>query len=234
MMKMPKLLMLVLLCCSLRAGEQHITIQIVGAVYTATVDDSLSRKMNLQLLPVFSPIIDTSPPLNPYLTALGNEYDKVMLSPNLEDCRSGEPNCPPTMVNDAFLGNAEANLEKGREQARDLKQERLPESLEPIRRFLLDNLTTTLRMEEVRYEYIKTGAVAPLKAMLDQYCTANQEGLIRQMEAAPDAGTRREISWHDWYNAVWQCYRARGKYPAEAWKQFVRKYHVRENARIEE
>lgn len=197
------------------------------------MDDSLPHKMNPQLLPVFSPLLDTSPPLNPYLTAIGNQYDKVMLSPQLEDCPHGHPNCPPTIVNDAFLRNAEANLEKARNQVQTLKRERIPESLEPIRRFLLDNLTTTLRMEEARYEYIRTGAVAPVRAMLDQYCTASQPELIRKLQEAPDGETRRELSQHDWHNAAWQCYRARsGKYPGEAWKQFVREYHVRENARL--
>jgi len=227
-------------CClvagSLLAGDRQITIKTPDALYMATVDDSLSRRMNLDLLPVFSPLVPTSPPLNPYRTAVsissGKIYDKVMASPQLEDCLHGDPNCPPTTVNDAFLHNAEANLEKGRNQVRNLKQERLPESLEPVRRFLLDNLTTHVRMEEVRYEYIKTGAVAPLQAMLDQYCTTNQQGLIRKLEEAPDAGTRRELAWHDWGNVVRQCYDERsGKYPMEAWKQFTRQYHVRETPR---
>jgi hypothetical protein len=232
-MKTPKLLMIVLVCWPMRAGQQHITIQIVGEVYTATVDDSLSRKMNLQLLPVFSPIIDTSPPLNPYLTT-SDSKDKSMLAPKLEDCQHGEPNCPPTMVNDAFLRNAEVNLGKGREQVRDLTQERLPEALEPVRRFLLGNLAIAVHMEEARYEYIRTRAVAPLKAMLDQYCTTSQQGLIQRLGDAPDAETRRELTWADWNNAVRKCYDEKNKYPAEAWKQFVRQYHVRENARLVE
>lgn len=167
------------------------------------MDDSLQRMMKLQLLPVFSPITDTSVPLNGYLTAVSNSSDKVMLSPMLEDCRHGEPNCPPTTVDDGFLRNAEVNLEKGRSQVRDLKAERLPKSLEPIRRFLLDNLTTALRMEEARRDYIKTGAVSPLSAMLDQYCTTGRQGLVRKLEDAPDAEKRRELSMADWHNAVW-------------------------------
>jgi hypothetical protein len=231
-------LMLVFVCCFLLAcpglaGEQHITVQYPFGVYTATVDDSLLPRMKLQLLPVFSPLVDTSVPLNTYLTAIGNPYDKVMLSPKLEDCQHGDPNCPPTTVTDAFLGNAEANLEKGRKQVRDLQSERLPKSLEPVRRFLLDNLKTTLRMEEARYEYIRTGGVVTLKAMADQYCTTSQPGLIRKLEEAPDAEMRRELSLYEWYNAVWQCYRERSdKYPAEAWKQFVRENHVREATKL--
>ena len=69
------------------------------------MDDVLPRRMNVQLLPVLSPLADTSPPLNPYLTAIGNPYDKVMSS-QLDDCRAGTPNCPPTVVDDAFLRNA--------------------------------------------------------------------------------------------------------------------------------
>jgi hypothetical protein len=229
-------LTLALVCCSLLAGEQHITIKTPDAVYMATVDDSLSQRMNLELLPVFSPLVPTSPPLNSYRTAVsissGKVYDKIMAAPQLEDCQHEHPNCPPTIVNDAFLRNAEANLEKGRSQVRDLKQERLPKSLEPVRRFLLDNLTTTLRMEEARYQYIKTGAAAPLKAMLDQYCSTNQQDLIRKLEESPDAETRRELAWHDWGNVVRQCYDERsGKYPMEAWKEFARQYHVRETPR---
>lgn len=142
-------------------GEQHITIKTPDAIYIATVDDSLSHKMNLELLPVFSPLVPTSPPLNSYRTAVsissGKVYDKIMAVQQLEDCRHEHPNCPPTIVNDAFLRNAEANLEKGRSQVRDLKQERLPKSLEPVRRFLLDNLTTTLRMEGVRAAVSRAG-----------------------------------------------------------------------------
>jgi hypothetical protein len=233
--------MLALVCCFPIFGEQHISLRSSPEIYSATVDDSLSHTMNLRLVPVFSPLIDTSPPLSHYQTAASSSfgkgtadnkivYDKVMIVPKLEDCQSGHPNCPPTIVDGAFLRNAEANIEKGRKQVRDLKQERLPESLEPVRRFLLDNLTTSLRMEEARYEYIKTGAVAPLKAMLDQYCTTDQQRLIRKLKEAPDATSRRQLTWNDWYNTVWQCYEGRiGKYPMEAWKQFTRQYHVRES-----
>jgi len=229
----PIKLALACVCCSLLAGEQNITIQVPFAVYKVTFDDSLLHRIKPQLLPVFSPLVDTSPPLNPYLTGVNNTNDKVMLSPNLEDCRHEHPNCPPSTVNDIFIRNAEANLEKGRNQVRDLKQERLPAFLEPVRRFLMDNLTTTLRMEEARYEYIRTGAVAPLRAMLDQYCTNGQQVLLRKLEGVPDAETRRELSQVDWHNAVWQCYRERsGKYPAEAWKQFVQQYHVRETTTL--
>jgi hypothetical protein len=234
MAKAPGLSMLVILCCSLCPGERHITIQTPFGVYTATVDDSLSRKMNLQLLPVFSPIIDTSLHLNRYFTTGDKKEDKSMLSPVLEDCQHGEPNCPPTMVNEAFLSNAEANLGKGREQVQDLKRERLPESLEPVRHFLLDDLTTALHMEEARYEYIRTGEVAPLKAMLDQYCTTSQQGLIQRLEHAADMETRRELSVYEWHNAAWKCYVPSRKYPAEAWKQFVRQYHVREDSKLVE
>ena len=221
------------MCCSMLFGEQHITIPVPFGVYKATVDDSLQQLMKLQLLPVFSPITDTSVPLNGYLTAASNSSDKVMLSPMLEDCRHGDPNCPPTTVNDSFLRNAGVNLENGRRQLRDLKAERLPKSLEPIRRFLLDSLTTALRMEEARREYIQTGAVSPLSAMLDQYCTTGRQGLVRKLEEASDAEKRRELSVADWHNAVWRCYRERsGTYPAEAWKQFARQYHVQETARL--
>ncbi|HEX4133592.1 MAG TPA: hypothetical protein VHY84_03140 [Bryobacteraceae bacterium] len=231
------------LACSLFAGDRQITIKTPDAIYMATVDDSLSQRMNLQLLPVFSPLVITSPPPNPYLTGVStsfgktNEhdtivYDKLMIAPQLEDCQSGRPNCPPTFVNDAFLRNAEANIEKGRKQVGDLKQERLPESLDPVRRFLLDNLTTSLREQEARYEYIRTGAVAPLKALLDQYCTTDQQGLIRKLEETTDAEMRRELARHDWGNAVLQCYEVHiGKYPMEAWKRFTRQYRVRENPR---
>ncbi len=222
-------LMLSFLCCSLLAGEQHISIRSSPEVYTATADDSLLARMRLQLIPVLSPLISTNPPVSPYLTAIGNSGDKVMIAPKLEDCQRGRPNCPPTTVNDAFLNNAEANLDNGRKQVRDLKQERLPKSLEPVRRFLLDNLTATLRMEEVRYKYIKTGDVGPVRAMLAQYCTTSQESLIHKLSEAPDAEKRRELSWYDWSNTVWNCYRERsGKYPLEAWKLFVRQYHLRE------
>jgi hypothetical protein len=220
-------------CCSALLSEQHITIQVPFAVYTATVDDSLRQMMKLQLLPVFSPLTNTSVPLNRYLTAVGNSSEKVMLSPMLEDCQHGKPNCPPTTVNDAFLRNAAVNIEKGHRQVRDLKIERLPDSLEPIRRFLLDNLTTALRMEEARYDYIETGAVAPLRAMLDQYCTIGQQQSVRKLEEPPDSETRRELSLYGWHNALWQCYGSRiGKYPTDAWKRFVRQYHVRETARL--
>jgi hypothetical protein len=226
--------MLALLCCFPIFGEQHISLRSSPQIYSATVDDSLSHTMNPQLVPVFSPLIDTSPPLSPYQTVVGNSYDKLMLAPLLEFCQFGRPNCPPTIVNDAFLRNAETNIEKGRKQVRDLKQERLPESLEPVRRFLLDNLTTSLRMEEARYEYIKTGTVSPLKAMLDQYCTTDQQGLIRKLKEAPDATARWQLTWIDWHNIVLQCYEERvGKYPAEAWRQFMRQYHVRESLKPE-
>ena len=224
---------LALVCSSVLPAEQHITLQVPLAVYTATVDDSLERDMKLQLLPVLSPITDTGPPLNPYLTAIGNPGDKVMLSPNLEDCQHGSPNCPPTLVNDAFLQNARANIERGRNQIRDFQRERLPKSLEPVRRFLLNNLTTTARMEEARYEYIKTGALPPLTAMLMQYCAAGEEGLITNLQRAPDAEARRERSQYDWHNEVWRCYRERSpKYPTEAWKRFVQQYKVQESAML--
>ncbi|HEX4133591.1 MAG TPA: hypothetical protein VHY84_03135 [Bryobacteraceae bacterium] len=228
-MRTPKVI-LALVCCFPIFGEQHISLRSSPEIYSATVDDSLSRTMSLRLVPVFSPLIDTSPPRSPYLTATDLVSDKIMLSPQLEDCQSGHPNCPPTIVNDAFMHNAETNIEKGRKQVRDLKQERLPESLEPVRRFLLDNLVTALRMEEARYEYIKSGMVAPLKALLDQYCTTDQQRLIRKLGEAPDAEKRRELSWADWHNAVLKCYEVPSrKYPMEAWKQFTRQYHVRES-----
>jgi hypothetical protein len=66
------------------------------------------------------------------------------------------------------------------------------------------------------------------------FATANgQQALIRKLEEAPDAEARRKLALYEWYNAVWQCYRERsGKYPAEAWKQFVREYHVRETTTL--
>lgn len=225
-------LMLPLVCFSLHAA-QRVTIPTPGAVYTATVDDSLPAAMKLRLLPVFSPIVDTSEHLNHYLTATDTVSDKVMLSPLLDDCRHGQPNCPPVVVNDGFLRNARTNLENGRKELGDLKGERLPESLEPVRRFLLDNLATALAMEEARYRYIATGAVAPLKAILERYCAARQPELMQRLADAPDAETRRELSQLEWHNAVWKCYAAPPrKYPLEAWKRFLNRYGVRETARL--
>ncbi len=233
-MKTPELrILFVFVCCSLLRGGQHIFYRNYPESYSATVDDSLASRMKLQLLPVFSPLIDTAPPQSPYFTAGERRdkfNDKIMFAPQLEFCQHGEPNCPPTVVNDAFFRNAAANLQKGRKQVEDLTRERVPESLEPVRRFLLDNLKTAVKEEEARYKYIKIGDVTPLKAMLDRYCTIGQEDLIRRLEDAPDAETRRELSWHDWHNAILQCYTERiGKYPEEAWKRFVREYHVRES-----
>ena len=219
-----------LLCCALLAGEQQLSIQTPDAVYNATTDDSLPRRMKVEVLPVFSPLVDTSPPLNPYLTGVGDPFGKLMLSPKLEDCRHGDPDCPPASVNNFFLRNAQSNLQKARAQIRTLKQERLPQPLEPVRRFLLDSLTTTTRMEEARFEYVQTGRVAPLKAMLGDYCSTIDPELMRKLEEAASPEARRELSWHDWYNAVWQCYAIRtGKYPSEAWKQFLQQFHVRES-----
>lgn len=110
-MRTPKVI-LALVCCFPIFGEQHISLRSSPEIYSATVDDSLSRTMSLRLVPVFSPLIDTSPPLSPYQTVVGNAYDKLMVAPLLEFCQSGRPNCPPTIVNDAFLRNAEPILRR--------------------------------------------------------------------------------------------------------------------------
>jgi hypothetical protein len=52
-------------------------------------------------------------------------------------------------------------------------------------------------MEEARYEYLATGKVAALVAMLSQDCTSSQPELIRKLENTPDVETRWARPWVD-------------------------------------
>ncbi len=55
---------------------------------------------------------------------------------------------------EAFLQNAARNLQKGAEQLEELRKERVPSELEPVRAYLAESLRRSLGMQS-GYEYLK-------------------------------------------------------------------------------
>lgn len=133
-----------------------------------------------------------------------------------------------------FEARAQQNLSKAARDVETLRSLKLPSVLEPVRSYLLEGLQFSLKTEELRYGYIKTGDVEPLRRALCEVCTCDRtsESILRSLQEAASFSARRERSYRDWPNAMWQCYKSKhSEYPLTSWQAFLTKNGITEEVR---
>ena len=168
--------------------------------------------------------------------------DKVFMAPGLELCLE-EPAMHCSRDEDvpdaAFLQNAARNLQKGADQIEELRKERLPSELEPVRAYLAESLRRSLRMESARYEYLKSGNLEPMRQLLCTVCTcANETNLLQLLGTATDPRQKLAIARFKWHNEVLRCEREghdpaySTRYPVPAWERFIVDYGITEHRRF--
>jgi hypothetical protein len=229
-------------CAALSAEERELKYRSeLEAEYILKFDDSrisvsqlreivwLSPKFDAQIGSPFQMTWESTPSAN------GVVFDKWLVVPELESCNPGYLECGHPDLNAAFLKNAAVNLERGKREVEILRRLKLPPVLEPVRTYLMENLKFFQKLEEVRYTYLQTGEVRPMRQLLCKYCPceAEEEKLLNELANTPDGATRRRLSLYQWYNDVLHCHTKSlpHKYPVDAWDRFLEQFHITESIR---
>jgi hypothetical protein len=220
----------------LAAAPKTIVIPQSDEVYRATFDDAKISETRLREWLLLSPYVVVTNPRNGFgmagsreHAAGGDKMDKTFFATPLEFC--GVAGCDhDRRVDEHWLANAAHNLELGRSQVVRLERMAIPQTLEPIRAYLLSGLRYTLDLQRRRLEYIKSGEVQPLRERVAAVCASalpDDEQLFAQLAAA-ELGARPEAS-NKWYSRMWRCSPGRNQYPMAEWRAFLKEYGVREN-----
>jgi hypothetical protein len=154
--------------------------------------------------------------------------DKVMIARPLE---TGVRN-PESLSPSDFMLRAESNLAKDRSGLVKLTNLKLPPVLEPVRNYLVNYFQFDIRIEELRYGYIKTGNVHPLAAALCSECSCGslEQEILDELERVQEFPDRVHASWKRWPNAMNDCHLSRKPmYPVAAWEAFLREFGIDEH-----
>jgi hypothetical protein len=213
-------------------AQQHLRFDGDAETYEMTFDDSRISVSRMRQIAPLSPFVENS---HEFQIGMGSVKmggkdvrDKVFMAPELDLCidEPGKP-CP---LNDAYFAHADRALKQGSDQLAKLRKEELPAQLEPVRTYLAHGLEHSLQMNRARYEYLKSGNMAPMRQLLCDACPcANETELLKLLDTARnDPATKLKLSWLNWQNEIVQCQRNHSPYPMEAWKNFVAKFGITE------
>ncbi len=226
----------VLLICSAIAQGQSRTIShnTDTQSYVLTYDEQRLRGFDMGQIVWLSPWYDPDAP-SPYFMGRSESGqpprpDKGFYAAPLEFGTS------KVRVWDAetFEARAQQNLLKAAHDVDTLRSLKLPSVLEPVRAYLLEGLQFSLKIQELRSGYIKTGNVEPLRGALCKVCACDlaSESILRSLQEATSFDARREQSFRDWPNAMLQCYTSRHpEYPLSSWQAFLTKNGITEEVR---
>jgi hypothetical protein len=133
--------------------------------------------------------------------------DKIMMARPLES-GIGVPNAESLGESD-YLARALRNLQRNRADVEAIRTLKVPPELEPVRTYLAESFRSSLPVQELRDEFIKSGRTQPLRQALCDRCPCgkHQEEIVGQLERALDFSQRRDISWSVWPTAMNRCHR---------------------------
>ena len=226
-------------CLALQAKQQHLKYEESDRmqIYELIFDDQDISVATIEKIVWFSPYLIFEPKGAPFQMGhswMGKDViEKTVMIPWLEVCNPGYAACDHPILNAAFLRNAEVNLQRGKQQIEKLKQMDIPKELWPIRDHFLVGMEFSLNQHGVRYHYLKSGDVEPMRKLLCEQCPCGkpEEELIRKLKNTK--GTARlELSNRTWFNEIIHCRDPKLRYLLEAWQQFLKKYGIEEKYRF--
>jgi len=200
--------------------------------YWLSFDDSRLRGYDMNQIIWFSPWYDDPTKHGPYW--VGRSYDartrvvdKIFMAPPLEQGISHD-DMPGKIL---FKSLAAKNLEGGTLQIEALEILKVPPVLEPVKAYLLDGLRFSSKLQKLRYEYINTGDVRPLRQALcpECPCSSEEEQAVGKLEHIQDFSSRVKRSFTGWPNAMHKCYKSKhSTYPVASWDAFLRQFDINE------
>jgi hypothetical protein len=226
------LISVLVLLATLAPGQSQ-TIQYTSDTqnYALTYDEQKLQGFDMSSIVWLSPWYDPDT-AGPYyiirsVTGQPQRPDKMITVPALELGTSHIETWNPQI----FEARAQQNIRNAEHQLQTLKGLTLPTVLEPVRAYLLDGLQFSLKIAELRDKYIKTGDVESLHRALCQTCACDGklESLLPSLQEATTFDARRERSFRDWPNAIWQCYKSNhSEYPVVSWRGFLTEFGITE------
>ncbi len=159
-------------CLALHAKQQHLKYEDPGGmeIYELTFDDKNISVATIEKIVWFSPYLEFDLKDAPFQMSgswMGKDVvDRSIMIPWLEVCNPGYDACDHPILNAALLRNAGVNLQRGRQQIEKLKQMDIPKELWPIRDHFLVGMEFSLNQHGVRYHYLKSGDVEPMRKRL--------------------------------------------------------------------
>jgi hypothetical protein len=137
------------------------------------------------------------------------------------------------LIEPEFLERARSNIQRNRADLAHLESLKIPDVLIPVKSYLKASFLDSIAIEELRYEYIRTGDVEPLdKALCDRCpCGPAEREALSKLRNASGFSARRETSWSAWPTAMNRCDISRREtYPIQAWEAFLREFRISEKS----
>lgn len=168
--------------------------------------------------------------LSPNISA-SNGY---LVPESLELCIEGHPEYRACGKRDwtaeNFIFNANVNLQKARDRIKELDEALYPQELQRVVSYLKTIQEDSLFFQSQLLEFLQEGRTETLTTSFDgidpsQQCSAE----IVRVGSAAEKDARYRLASKDWWNCVNRSLRAKiGKYPQAEWKEFLRRYSIRE------
>jgi hypothetical protein len=231
-MAMRALALLMLLCVYAMAGERRIHFEDDHTWYDLTFDPARIPPQQMRQMVVLSPFlrVAVARPFSFVETWRRDApADRQLEIRPLEACNPGYAGCEKNLLDAAFLANAAKNLERDKEEIRQLRRLRLPKELKQVRSYLLDQAEFLLSLEQARYKYFARHDLTPLRKVMCEICpcTGAAGDILENLRTAPPQLGYRVTD--DWFNHTLGCHEAITlKYPVEAWRGFTLRYGITE------
>lgn len=212
-------------------------------VDTVSFDPAKISEAKLRQLILFSPFIESYfnyLPARDFLAVgsiqgQGEVVDKSFMALPLELCIANDPaysRCEENGIDGPnFLRNAKVNLEKSRRGLKWLQNLDYPKQLQPVVKFLLDGLVSSLWIEETRFKYYSTWDENTLKEAHDGIDPAQLcPDIFRKLETANSKEEKYSTVRFDWANCMVKAiHRKLGPYPIGSWNAFLQAYAITEH-----
>jgi len=213
-------------------------------VDTVSFDPAKISEAKLRQLILFSPFIESYfnyLPARDFLAVgsiqgQGEVVDKSFMALPLELCIANDPaysRCEENGIDGPnFLRNAKVNLEKSRRGLKWLQNLDYPKQLQPVVRFLLDGLVSSLWIEETRFKYYSTWDENVLKEAHDGIDPAQLcPDIFRKLETANSKEEKYSTVRFDWANCIGAGNHKLGlyPYPISSWNAFLQAYGITEH-----
>lgn len=232
----------ILLACSalpalLRAALHTEKVDTETDYYAVTYDDRRIGTAEMKEILYLSPYYPADVP-SPYFAASEVFHEgrnvvrnKWFVSIPLEQCNPGYAACGQEQPDPAFFANAQENLTKTQSTLQHLPSEKLPQLLEPLRRYLIRHLGETLMIEQARLSFLKTGKTLELTGVECQLCNCADDASARQSVEPIPPQANKTLEWSRllWFNRVLACIRKNDTgYPMQAWESFIKSFDIHE------